>query len=446
MKQIAILGAGISGLTTAFLLKKKGHQVTVFEKSHRTGGYIGTQIKDKYLIEIGANGFLNNEPKTLDLINQLGLHNEIIPSQEDAKIRYLYFDGKLRAAPNKPQDILKSDLLSFGAKIKILKEMWLPPKPFDDLSTKSIYEFIQNHFGDEVSDNVVRSALVGIYGGDAKNLSIVKTLPKLVALEKEHKSLLKGLKSSIEKNGKSNLMSFRRGMQTLIDKLSNELRSYTHLSHEVIRLYREEGKFHIVARTDADESEETFRDFDEVIMTLPAHDIPHLLTEFLEPSFLEKFKKYPVAPMKSLTLAFKDKINFKGFGTLISPNEKMNILGFLHPKDIFEGRCPSEKDLFTVMMGGSFKPEAMKMSTQASVDMALKDLEKILGKLPPLEAFWIWNHTPGISQYNVDQVGFMNEVESRMSQIEGVHLNSQMIGGIAINDCIRKSFELADKF
>lgn len=446
MKNIAILGAGISGLTTAYLLKKKGHQVTVFEKSHRAGGYVGTQIKDKYLVEIGPNGFLSNEPKTLDLINQLGLHNEMIASKEDSKIRYLYFGGKLKAAPQKPQEILKSDLLSFGSKMKIFKEMWLPPKPLEAISKKSVYEFMQNHFGDEIADNIVRSALVGIYSGDAKNLSVEKTLPKLVALEKEHKSLLKGLKASMQQNGKSNLMSFKRGLQTMIDKLAAELRSYTHLSHEVVSIVREDNKFIITARTDSDDGEENFDDFDAVIITIPAHDIPQLLTEFIEPSFLEKFKKYPIAPIRSLSLAFKEKVNFKGFGTLISPNEKMNILGFLHPKDIFEGRCPQDRDLFTVMMGGTFKPEVMKMSTQASVDMALKDLEKILGKLPALEAFWIWNHTPGISQYNVDQVDFMNEVEKRMSQIDGVHLNSQMLGGVAINDCIRKSFELADKF
>ena len=123
----------------------------------------------------------------------------------------------------------------------------------------------------------------------------------------------------------------------------------------------------------------------------------------------------------------------------------MNILGFLHPKDIFEGRCPEDKDLITVMMGGAFKPEVMKMSTQASFDIALKDLEKILGKLPAVEHFWIWNHAPGISQYNVDQVDFMNELELKMSNVPNVHLNSQMLGGVAINDCIKKSFELAAK-
>ncbi|MES2769148.1 MAG: protoporphyrinogen oxidase [Bdellovibrionota bacterium] len=443
MKNIAILGAGISGLTTAFLLKKKGYKVSIFEKSHRAGGYIGTQYKDKYVVEIGANGFLNNEPTTLDLVNQLGLHNDLIPSREDSKIRYLMFNGVLKEVPTRPQDIIKSNLLSFGARMKIFKEMSFPPKPFDDVSKKSVYEFIQNHFGDEVAENIVRSGLIGIYAGDAKLLSVEKTLNKLVLLEKEHKSLIKGFKASIKKNGKANLMSFKRGMQTLIDKLTSELGSDVHLSHEVSRVYRENNKFLIDIQSE--EGNQTFRRFDEVIITLPANEIPGVAIEFLDPSLLAQFKKYPIAPVRTVTFAFKEKINFKGFGTLISPNENLNILGFLHPKDIFEGRCPEDKDLITVMMGGVFKPEVMKMSTQASFDIALKDLEKILGKLPAVDQFWIWNHAPGISQYNVDQVDFMNELSQKMSQVPGVHLNSQMLGGVSINDCIRKSFELVAK-
>lgn len=440
MKNIAIIGAGISGLTTAFLLKKKGYNVTIFDKSHRTGGYIGTQHKDNYVVEIGANGFLNNEPKTLDLINQLDLHSELITAKEESRVRYLMFDGKLRAAPTKPQEFLKSDIISFGTKIKIFKEKWFPPKPLDNLSKKSVYEFVENHFGSEVAENIVRSALIGIFAGDAKLLSVEKTFKKLITMEKEHKSLLKGLKTSLQESGRSNLMSFKKGMQTLIDKLTNELKSDLHLSHEVKNIKRDENKFVIQALVD-DEST-NFDKFDEVVITLPATDIATLLKDYLEPILLEKFKTYPVAPVKTLTFSFKESLNFKGFGALISPNEDLNILGFLHPKDIFEGRCPDDKDLITVMMGGVFKPEVMKMSTKASVDLALKDLGKILGPLPPIELFWIWNHTPGISQYNVDQVDFMDELEDKVSKIQGIHLNSQMLGGIAINDCIRKAFEL----
>jgi oxygen-dependent protoporphyrinogen oxidase len=444
MKKIAILGAGISGLTTAFLLKKKGHKVTVFEKSHRTGGYIGTQYKDKYVVENGANGFLNNEPKTLDLINQLNLHNELISAKQEAKIRYLLFDGKMRTAPSKLPEFLKSDLLSFGAKIKVINETWFPPAPQTDTAKLSIYDFIKYHFGEEISENIIRTALLGVFAGDAKLLSVSKAFPKFISMEAEHKSLLKAFKNSIQKDGKSNLTSFKKGMQTLIDKLTSELGTDIELSREVIKIVKNENKFSITAQSDEDD--QNFHKFDDIIVTLPAPEISKLLGILLNENLLNQFPKYPIAPVRTLTFAFKEKVNFKGFGTLISPKENLNILGFLHPKDIFENRCPEDKDLFTVMMGGVFKPEIMKMSTQASFDVALKELEKILGKLPPVEQFWNWSHAPGISQYNVDQVDFMNELEQKFKEIPGIHLNSQMLGGVSINDCIRKSFDLVSTF
>jgi oxygen-dependent protoporphyrinogen oxidase len=444
MKKIAVLGAGISGLTTAFLLKKKGHKVTVFEKSHRSGGYIGTQYKDKYVVENGANGFLNNEPKTLDLINQLNLHNETISAKEDAKIRYLLFGGKMRAAPGGLTDFLKSDLLSFGAKIKVINETWFPPGTQTDTSKLSVFDFVKHHFGEEVSENVVRTALVGVFAGDAKNLSVEKSFKKLLELETEHKSLLKGLKASSEKSGKSHLMSFKKGMQTLIDKLTGELGTDIEFSREVIKITRAENRFSISAQSDEDT--QNFHKFDEIIVTLPAPEIPKVLKEYLDENLVKQFPKFPVAPVRTLTFAFKEPVNFKGFGTLISPRENSNLLGFLHPKDIFENRCPEDKDLFTVMMGGVFKPELMKMSTQASLDLALKELEKILGKLPPIDQFWNWSHTPGISQYNVDQVDFMNELEQKFKTIANIHINSQMLGGVSINDCIAKSFKLVESF
>jgi len=349
----------------------------------------------------------------------------------------------MRAAPAKPQEVLKSDLLTFNSKMKVLKEMWFPPKPLDDIASKSVYEFIQNHFGDEISENIVRTALIGIFAGDAKLLSVDKVFNKLVLLEKEHKSLVKGMKASVQKNGRSSLMSFKKGMQTLIDKLTSELKSEIHLSHEVSRIYQQDGKYCVDVQSE--EESPTFSKFDHVVITLPAQEIPNVALDFIDPSLLTQFKKYPVAPVRTLTFPFKDKINFKGFGTLISPKENLNNIGFFHLKKIFEGRCPPEKDLITVMMGGVFKPEVMKMSTQASFDLALKDLEKILGKLPAVEQFWIWNHVPGISQYNVDQVKFMNELEQKFSSLTNVHLNSQMLGGVSINDCIKKSFELTAK-
>jgi oxygen-dependent protoporphyrinogen oxidase len=71
MKKIAIIGAGISGLSTAFAIERLadeaglGVDVTVFERDERTGGKIWSIKDEGYLCEWGPNGFLDSKPMTL---------------------------------------------------------------------------------------------------------------------------------------------------------------------------------------------------------------------------------------------------------------------------------------------------------------------------------------------------------------------------------------------
>lgn len=131
---------------------------------------------------------------------------------------------------------------------------------------------------------------------------------------------------------------------------------------------------------------------------------------------------------------------------MISPAENKNILGFLHQSDIFGNRAPADKSLVTVMMGGDFKPEIMSTSTQNSLELAVKDLTDILGPLPNIEQTWIWNHTPGISQYTHESQELFQIFSSKLHEhSKNIHLNMQSQGGVSINDCIRKSFEISQK-
>lgn len=77
MKNIAIIGSGISGLTTAYLLAKK-HKVTVFEKSAHIGGHTATvdvEVAGKsYAIDTGFIVFNNKTyPNFLALLDEIGV-------------------------------------------------------------------------------------------------------------------------------------------------------------------------------------------------------------------------------------------------------------------------------------------------------------------------------------------------------------------------------------
>ncbi|MDP2562153.1 NAD(P)/FAD-dependent oxidoreductase [Psychrobium sp. 1_MG-2023] len=77
MKKIAIIGSGISGLTTAYLLSKK-YQVSVFEKNDYIGGHTATVDVEKsgrtYAIDTGFIVFNNKTyPNFLALLSEIGI-------------------------------------------------------------------------------------------------------------------------------------------------------------------------------------------------------------------------------------------------------------------------------------------------------------------------------------------------------------------------------------
>lgn len=444
--RIAILGGGISGLTLGYLLKKKDIEVAVFERTHRAGGYIGTKLDAGFLVEFGANGFQNTEPKTLELIKKLNLDAEVIKSNEKANDRFVYGkDKELHKLPARPADLLKSSLFSLSSKFKLFKESTFPTSVPASSNGRSIYDFARDHFGEEIAESVVRPLMIGIFGGDAKNISVNKALPRMVAMEKEYGSMVKAIKALGEKAEKPALLSFKNGMQTLIDALSKQLGENLKLNSYVLQIERQKNMFKVTFQDEV-ENETFTEEFQDVVFCLPPTALPELLNGLIDEVTLERLEKFPTAPLKSLSIAFQQPLNFKGFGALVSPSDEMKILGFLHPKDIFENRCPEGKDLVTVMLGGTFHPQATNWSLQNGLKIALEALEKIVGKLPAVEKYWVWNHVPGIPQYNTDWTEFMDHFDGQIKATQGLWLHSTISGGVAINDCIRRSFQLADQF
>ena len=106
-KSIAVLGAGITGLTAALRLTQRGHHVRVFEASGRVGGAIRTDIEGEWLIEAGPNSLLVNDPSLLALIDELGLTPELLSASPSARNRYIVRDGTPIAAPLSPPAFIR---------------------------------------------------------------------------------------------------------------------------------------------------------------------------------------------------------------------------------------------------------------------------------------------------------------------------------------------------
>src|SRR5947207_2421709 len=99
---VVVVGAGISGLATAFYLQRRGLTVDVLDGATRAGGVIGTIHRDGALVETGPNSALDTTPLINELLDALGIRNERVEANAVAGTRYIVRNGKLVPLPTSP--------------------------------------------------------------------------------------------------------------------------------------------------------------------------------------------------------------------------------------------------------------------------------------------------------------------------------------------------------
>ncbi len=242
MNSVAIIGAGITGLTAGFYLQRKGIPVTVYEAGSRAGGVIQSIRKDGYLAETGPNTILETSPKISQLIQDAGLESRKLNPDPNAEARYVVRYKRPIALPGSPLGFFTTNLFSAKAKLAVLREPFVPPRR--DGKEESIAEFVIRRLGNEFLDQAIDALVAGIYAGDPHKLSVTHAFPKLAQLEAKYGSLIKGqILGARERKRRGEVakdrapkFSFDEGLQVLTDTLRNRLGDSVHLNASVTRL------------------------------------------------------------------------------------------------------------------------------------------------------------------------------------------------------------------
>ena len=253
MKSVAIIGAGITGLTAAFYLKRAGVPVTVFEAGARTGGVIQSVRKDGFLAESGPNTILETSPKISQLIRDAGLESRRLDTHPQAEARFVVRDEKPVAMPSSQLGIFTSGLLGASAKLALLREPFVAARR--DGAEESVAEFVTRRLNQEFLDRLVDALVAGIYAGDPHQLSVQHALPRLAQLETKYGSLIKGQflgarerkKSGEAAKDRAPKFSFDEGLQVLPDTLAAQLGDAVKLNSPVTKLTQtaEIGRAHV---------------------------------------------------------------------------------------------------------------------------------------------------------------------------------------------------------
>jgi oxygen-dependent protoporphyrinogen oxidase len=440
MKKIGIIGGGISGLTTAFLLKSKGFSVTLFDKNECVGGNIRSRRMDGFLIEEGPNSLLKS-PRIVDLIKALKLEPEILPSNPVAKKRYILQNGKLCALPTRIVSLLSNRIFSAKAKFRLLKEPFTRSKSPED---ETVAEFFERRLGREIVEKAVDPFVSGIFAGNPQKLSIKSAFPHLYELEKDFGSVLLGMLRSKTEQTDVNFprsFTFRNGVQTLSERIAENLGESVRTETEVARIEKTaEGKFQI-------ETDSSAEIFDAVIIATPATAAADLIESF-DADLSAKLREIYYPPVVMVFFgARKDKIaaDIEGFGFLIPGAEKRKFLGTLWNSSVFSGRAPEDFHLLTNFVGGSRSAELFEKTDEELIEIVYQELRDILGLKDKPAFVQLKRWSRAIPQYNLGHEKTEKAVEGFSAKVRGVFFCSNFYKGISVGDCVKNAYRTADE-
>lgn len=445
-KRVCIIGGGISGLCAAYRLKKQGVEVLLLEKNSFVGGNIRTEKFDGFLIEYGPNSTLVSE-HLFALADELGLSPEIAYADSTAKKRYILKNGELQALPLKIAGLIGNKSFSAKAKLRLLKEPFIKSKAADD---ESISEFFARRLGREIVDYAVDPFISGIFAGNPDNLSLKSAFPSLFEMEKNYGSLLKGAifspkekKSKVPKTA-SRTVSFKNGMQTLTDKLFAVLGESVRLNTEAFEIKKaDNGKYSL----QTNDAEINAGIFDSIVISTPSFVAARLIKNF-DAELSERLAGVYHPPIAVVFTAFKKeniKSDLDGFGFLIPKIERRKILGSLWNSAIFAGRAPENFYLLTTFIGGARNAELAEKSEDVLMEIALEELNSILGLsgAPVFAKVKKWEKA--IPQYNIGYEKIIESIEDFKRQNAGIFYCSNFYRGISVSDCIKNSRSAAEE-
>jgi oxygen-dependent protoporphyrinogen oxidase len=449
MKSIAIIGAGITGLTTAFCLKRQGIPVTVYESGDRVGGVIQSTRRDGFLAEYGPNTILETSPKVAEVVKWAGLESHRLASAPEAEARYVVRDRRPVSMPGSPLGFLTTPLFSVRAKLAVLREPFI--KPRREGPEESIAQFVQRRFNQEMLDHAIDALVAGIYAGDPYQLSLPHAFPKLKALEDNYGSMIKGQifgakarkKSGEVAKDRAAKFSFDEGLQVLTDGLAHQLGDSVRLSTSVSALVKSSD--HWLVQTGAGSQEH-----DAVIYCGTAFRLAQLQIQAggsgLVPVELFSEIKYP--PVASVVLGFRRADvthSCSGFGMLIPKIEGFKILGTIFSSSLFPNRAPAGCLCLTSYIGGTRYPAFANLPSNQLIDLTMADLRELLG----VKGSPIFSHVSlyprAIPQYNVGYGRYRDRLNEIESQAPGLYFAGQYRDGVSLADSIVSGFNIAER-
>lgn len=461
-KKIAIIGGGITGLSSAFYLQKKIEQydlkmdIVLYESSDRLGGKIKTAYKDGNTMELGPDSLIVTKRSAMELVRDVGLENDIVYNNHGKT--YILHRRKLHPVPagavmgipTKLMPFVRTPSISIFGKARAAGDILLP-RVINDKDI-SLGTFFRKRFGNEVVDYLIDPLLSGIYSGKIDELSLQATFPQFAHLEKKYRSLIIGMKKSRgtrqkenrnkdEQKGRKMFFSLKNGLSSLVETIADTLLPETVVKNAaLIRCYRRDGKYHLQfanGRTD---------EVDMLIFATPHYVTRKLLHDY---SFLDYLNEMPTYSKATVVLAYSEdaiKKDIPGSGFIVASKRDylLSACTWTHKKWPHAAR--EGYALLRGYVGGAYDTKSIDWSDEEIVTGVVNELKELMAIEGNPKFYFVERWRNSFPQYMVGHKEKMNKIYKKMvEQLPGVFLAGASYEGVGVPDCIQSAKNAVEK-
>ncbi len=440
-----VLGAGVSGLALAHALDRRGtRDVVVLEADRRPGGKVRTEWLDRWCCEWGPQGFLDNVPETLELVEELGLGDDLRRADESAGDRFIVRGGRLRRVPLSPPAFLASDILSLRGRLRVLLE----PLGRRGRGDESVFDFARRRIGREAAEVLVDAMVTGVFAGDPRQLSLPATFPRMRRMESEHGSLVGAMLARRKQGGGGGpagpggtLTTFRLGMQQLTDALAGRLGDRVVYGAEAVAAAPSHRDWHVDCADGRRFAAPT------LAVALPPARAASVLAEVLDERAATALRRIPSVPVAVVVTGYRSPQPFqhpaRGFGFLVPGREGRKILGTIFCSSTFPGQAPPHSTLLRTLVGGARQQELAALPDDELLALVRSELASLLGGDPEPDVVRVIRHREAIAQYTMGHLDRVAAVRDTVGGLPRLHVLGQGFDGVAVNACVAEAVKLA---
>lgn len=437
--KIGILGAGISGLTLGFFLRKKWPEaeITILEKEEHPGGVLSAVSEGDYFFELPAFTHYTRQSHTLlTLIQELGLEHEVLAYSPPHLKRYIWLDEKMQLISFNPLRLFTSSLTRSLLQAVFLES--IRPRLTND---ESVYEFGLRRFGKKATEQLLEPLVSMSHGGNIRELSAWITLKDLKAMERDYGSCLRGLRLKrnshsscpIPKIGTSTLFTLQNGMvslvQPLIERIQGEIKFGAHLNS-------------ISPEGEVKTAQGAFS-FDCLFSTLSPKALSPLIDDEMAK---ELFAKVPTGGMIQVHLGYAKRVLKKeAQGYMVPSLEKEDVLGAVFSSEIFPEQNRREKQTrITYLLGGTLHPEYFSLSDEEILMRVYRAAYRHLKIDQKPDFVKVCRYQEKFISYPVGHEENMQRLQSRLKErYHKLTLTGPILGAFSLEEIVASSADKA---